>query len=244
MSTNQPDSAIIHQDNVTSTPAVPVTKTQPEGTRKGGGRRVMTVRHSVGKRVAESVRKFKEKRVAKSAPKFKTSPVPPIIHPTSGRVVRRNSMTRENPPTITTPISTIPASVPINLSHGRKKIKGGGRSGQTTVRHSTGKRKSQSPPTHPYTDSYGVTYRSREEAELNLTHPYNGESYVCRHENREQEENRIVGELNSNYSMDNFFSEDEVTAGCKWDYSLLLSDLPSSNIDDDDGNKNTKTDKK
>jgi len=50
MSTNQPDSAIIHQDNVTSTPAVPVTKTQPEGTRKGGGRRVMTVHHSTGKR--------------------------------------------------------------------------------------------------------------------------------------------------------------------------------------------------
>ena len=212
MSTNQPDSAIIHQDNVTSTSAVPVTNTQPEGTRKRGARRVMTARHSTGKR---------KKRVAE----------PPIIHPTSGRVVRRNSMTRENPPTITAPISTIPAT--------RKKIKGGGRRGHT-VRHSTGKRKS-GPPTHPYTDSYGVTYRSREEAQLD---PYNGESYVCRHENREQEEERIVGELESKYSMDNFFSEEEVAEGCKWDYSVMLSDLPSSNIDDDDGNKNTKTDKK
>ena len=59
-----------------------------------------------------------------------------------------------------------------------------------------------------------------------------------------EEENQIIEAVDSKYSMDNFFSEEETTAGCKWDYSVLVSDLPSSNTEDNDSNKNSKTDKK
>ena len=224
MSTNQQDSATVHQDNVTST--LPVTKTKPEGTRNNNGRSGMTVRKSCGKR---------------KKPPTTTTTSRPIIHPTSGRVVRQNSMKRENPPTTTTAITTIPTSIPLNVSNVGKKIKGGGRSGMT-VRSSVCKRKSSPPTTHPYIDDYGYRYKNREEAERILNRPFN-DSDMYRPWNRE-EENRIVGALDSKYSMDNFFSEEEATAGCKWDYSVMLSDLPSSNIEDDDGNKNSKTDKK
>ena len=217
MSTTKKDTDKVPQDNVTSTPTVTVTKTQPEGTRKAGGRRVMTVRNSLGKRGAESVRRFKEKRAAEiAAKKLKKSPTttkpsPPIIHPTSGRVVRTNSMKRENPPT----------------TGGKKKIKGGGRSGMT-ARHSIGPRgprKSPSSPTSRYSHNSSV--------ESEMYRPWNNE-----------EENQIINNVDSKYSMDNFFSEEETSAGCKWDYSVLVSDLPSSNTEDNDSNKNSKTDKK
>ena len=213
MSTTKKDTDKVPQDNVTSTPTVTVTKTQPEGTRKAGGRRVMTVCNSLGKRGAESVRRFKEKRAAEiAAKKLKKSPTttkpsPPIIHPTSGRVVRTNSMKRENPPT----------------TGGKKKIKGGGRSGMT-VRHSCA-RKLPSSPTSRYSNNSLV--------ESDMYRPWNNE-----------EENRIIEAVDSKYSMDNFFSKEEATAGCKWDYSVLVSELPSSNTEDNDSNKNSKTDKK
>ena len=76
------------------------------------------------------------------------------------------------------------------------------------VRNSNGQTKSQPPPTHPCTDSYGYNFRNEDEAERIAT-----------------------GEVTA-----------KVTSG--WDYSVLLSDLPSSKVDEDDGNKNSTTVKK
>ena len=47
--------------------------------------------------------------------------------------------------------------------------------------------------------------------------------------------------------MDNFFSEEEAASGCKWDYSVLVSELPSEEKEcnkDKDSNNNSKTNKK
>ena len=52
--------------------------------------------------------------------------------------------------------------------------------------------------------------------------------------NTKREEDQIILCSEKNYSIEGFFSDDEIKAGCKFDYSAKLSDLASSAYDDDD----------
>ena len=178
------------------------------------GRIGMTARKSTGERKAKrkeppmTARKSTGERKAKTKEPPITITTEPISYdPKSGWVIRRNRMKRENPPTTatttntTTTTTTIPNSTPNDYNVGSRRSR-------MIVRNSNGQTKSQPPPTHPYSDSYGYTFRNRDEADRIAT-----------------------GEVTAKVTSD-------------WDYSVLLSDLPSSNIDEDDGNKNLTTDKK
>jgi len=100
-----------------------------------------------------------------------------------------------------------------------------------------------------------ITGRKLSDEEGNNDNIDNNESNMYRPSNESntyrpwnsKEENQIVAELDAKYSMDHFFSEEEATSRCKWDYSVLVSELPSEEKEcnkDKDSNNNSKTNKK